>query len=212
MCMHVCLRVCMSVCVHTSFSSLDTNKYVITHKNEIVFVNQVVLFRKLPDCFILYLFDFLPAWCLCSQLMHITEQTHRSLHGMHRPWRFTTQSLKMGAKRRFAPKEYPPLREHPAPSLTFTSPVSFGPPAVGGSSVADEAIDFPRMHCCSFLSVLVSNWRWDYFDLRIFPAHRELQLLCSEFSSGMEGRKRKKKATFGQHGEEDKCASDWFNG
>lgn len=65
MCMRVYIRgyVCLSVClcVHMSFSSLETDKYVITHKNEIVFVNRGVLFRKLPDCFVLYLFDFLPA-------------------------------------------------------------------------------------------------------------------------------------------------------
>ncbi|TWW60944.1 putative ATP-dependent RNA helicase DDX31 [Takifugu flavidus] len=47
-------------------------------------------------------------------------------------------------------------------------------------------------------------------DRQVTPSgrSRELQLLRSEFSSGMEGRKKKKKATFGQHGEEDKCAND----
>lgn len=69
--------------MHISFSSLDTDKYVITHKNEIVFVSQGVLFRKLPDFFVLYLFDFLLARCDCSQLMHVAEPMHISLHGIH---------------------------------------------------------------------------------------------------------------------------------
>lgn len=58
MCMCVCICVSESVyiCVCTYH-----DKYVITHKNEIVFVRQGVLFRKLPDCFVLYLLDFLMA-------------------------------------------------------------------------------------------------------------------------------------------------------
>ena len=51
----------------------------------------------------------------------------------------------------------------------------------------------------------------EYSDLRISSALRELHLLRSEFSSGMEGmkkRKRKKGATGCLQGEEDKGGAD----